>query len=258
MRQWNGLLRKEWVSMKWTMYTVIVCSVLFISLVPIAITRANAAGIDEFYHIGLVLGLPWAVMSTLVPIMILFTSLEREMKTTDLWLHSSTSIFKIIGAKVFFALSVGIVGFLVPSIFIAMQYNFDGLQSFKEIISSGSIVFITLLMHAGLIIGAGLFFWVLYQVLKPYLKVLSIPVVIFLYLFLSELYRKMKLTSFYESFAHTGVLNHQWIDVFKIKVSIHNDIEKAPFYAGELLFNLSFPFVLFLVAAALFEKKVRL
>ena len=56
-----------------------------------------------FLKFALVICFMWAGASVLAPVTALFTMLESEMKRPDVWLHSTASIFKLVGSKAFLA-----------------------------------------------------------------------------------------------------------------------------------------------------------
>ena len=98
MKQWNGLLKKEWVTMKWPLLVSAVLGIIVMSFVPHLIV--NFFGIEvHVFEVALVICFIWAGASVLAPVTALFIMLEREMKRPDVWLHSTASIFKLVGVE---------------------------------------------------------------------------------------------------------------------------------------------------------------
>src|SRR4051794_24759510 len=93
MKQWNGLLKKEWVMMKWPLLVSALFGIIVMSFVPHLLATFLDFGVHAF-ELALVICFIWAGASVLAPVTALFTMLEREMKRPDIWLHSTASIYK--------------------------------------------------------------------------------------------------------------------------------------------------------------------
>jgi len=105
----------------------------------------------------------------------------------------------------------------------------------------------------------GFFFWVMDRLMKPYLKGFSIVATIIIFLVASRLYGLFVLSELYEKLILIGPIDLMKIKNPKIDVDfVYFDHTETFFYTGEILFDLFFTVVLFIIAAVLFEKKVRL
>ncbi|WP_342513638.1 hypothetical protein MKY34_02250 [Sporosarcina sp. FSL K6-1522] len=260
MQQWNGLLRREWVSMKWLLLVSVLFAVTTMAVMPAVVIRAFDMNVLVF-EVALVICFLWACASMLAPAVTLLTILEREMKRPDMWLHSNASIFKLIGSKVFFALLIGAGGLLIPTFVLALYYAFGG---------SSILAFNALLFHGSLFIGAifvasiaitcmGFFFWVLYRLMEPYIKGFSIPVTIFLFFLVAGITERIMASDVYNKLVKVGP-----VDLYQLKnpkLEIGNgyfEVIGTNFYTGEIVFNVLFTMAIFIGGAVLFEKKVRL
>ncbi|MBE1553258.1 hypothetical protein [Sporosarcina limicola] len=260
MQQWNGLLRKEWVTMKRLLLVSALFAVATMSILPIIITRFLGAGVHVF-EIALVICFMWASASVLAPVIALFTMLERDMKRPDMWLHSNASIFKLIGSKVVFAMLIGTGGLFIPTIVLALYYAFltPSILTFNALLFYGSIFVVVLFVASISILCTGFFFWVLYQLMRPYIKGFSIPVTIILFFFSSYVVQITGNSDLYNKIVKVGP-----VDLLQLK-NPKLDIEKgyfeltgATFYTGQIVFDVLFTVIMFIVATVLFEKKVRL
>ena len=105
----------------------------------------------------------------------------------------------------------------------------------------------------------GFFFWVIDRLMKPYLKGFSIVATIILFFISSRLYGQFVLSELYEKLILIGPIDLMKIKNPKINVEfIYFEHTETFFYTGEIVFDMFFTVAMFIVAAVLFEKKVRL
>lgn len=260
MMQWNGLLKKEWVTMKWPLLVGALFGILVMSFFPLLINRFLGVEVEVF-EVALVMCFIWAGASVLAPVTALFTMLEREMKRPDVWLHSTASIYKLVGAKALMASLIGAVGLLIPTIVLAVQYALfkSATITFNDLFFFGSIFIVLIFAVSIIFMSIGFFFWVIDRLMKPFLKGSSIVATIILFFISSRIYSLFTLSEFYKKGLLIGP-----IDVMKIKNPLINvefiyfEHMMTLFYSGEILFTIFCTVAMFIIAAVLFEKKVRL
>lgn len=260
MKQWNGLMKKEWVTMKWPLLVSALFGIIVLSLFPLLISRFFGFEVHVF-EIALVICFIWAGASVLAPVIALFIMLEREMKRPDVWLHSTASIFKLVGSKAFFASLIGAVGLLIPTIVLATQYALfnSTIASFHDLFFFGSIFIVLIFAVSIIFMSTGFFFWVIDRLMKPYLKGFSIVVTIVLFFVASRLYSLLALSEFYKKLTLIGPVDLMKIKNPKINVEfMYFESTQTIFHTGEILLDAFFTVAMFIVAAVLFEKKVRL
>ncbi|MER2089572.1 MAG: hypothetical protein ABS920_07530 [Sporosarcina sp.] len=260
MKQWNGLLKKEWVTMKWPLLMSGLLGVMVMSFIPLLVSNFFGFEIHVF-EVALVICFLWAGASVLAPVIALFTMLEREMKRPDIWLHSTASIYKLVGAKAFLSSLIGAVGLLIPTIVLAIQYALfkSATFSFNDLFFFGSIFIVLIFAVSIIFMSIGFFFWVIDRLSKPYLKGFSIVVTIILFFISSRFYGQLVFSELYEKLILIGPINLMKIKNPKINVEfIYFEHTETLFYTGEIIFNTFFTVAMFIVAAVLFEKKVRL
>lgn len=260
MKQWNGLLKKEWATMRDQFYATVVASFLFTLLIPFGGSFFNW-GLDAL-EVSLILSLVWIGVSVVIPTTMLLISLGREMNRPDNWLHSTASIYKLFGSKVVLAGLVGFVNMLIPImiIIIGSRYStyFMGI-SLKMLFEIGILIFSISYLISLLVMGTGLFFGVLYQLIKPVMRGFAIPVVGILFLFFLWLTERVMTTSAYKKVSEFGPIKGPADMGFKIgEDSFFYEIDATPFYVGDIFLNILFSILLFISAVTLFEKKVRL
>ena len=260
MKQWNGLMKKEWVTMKWPLLGSAFLGIIILSFFPLMISKFLGVEVHVF-EIALVICFIWAGASVLAPVSALFIMLEREMKRPDVWLHSTASIFKLVGSKVFFASLIGIAGLLIPTIVLAVQYALfnSTMAVFDDLFFFGSIFIVLIFAVSIIFMSIGFFFWVIDRLMKPYLKGFSIVVTIILFFISSRLYTLLALSEFYKKLTLIGPIDLMKIKNPKINVEfMYFEQTQTFFYTGEILLDAFFTVAMFIVAAVLFEKKVRL
>ena len=80
MKQWNGLVRKEWVTMKWPLIASALIAVIVMTVFPFLITGFLGVEVHVF-EFALVICFLWASASVLAPVIALFTTLGSGDET---------------------------------------------------------------------------------------------------------------------------------------------------------------------------------
>ena len=260
MKQWNGLLKKEWATMSGQFYLTAGASLIFSLLIPFGSSLFNW-GLDAL-EVSLILSLVWMATSMLIPTIMLLISLGKEMSRPDIWLHSPASILKLFGSKAVFAGFVGFVNMVIPTMVLIIESRFSGFPvelSFVTNLNIGGLLFVTFYMASLLIMCTGLFFGVLYQLMKPVVKGFAIPNVVILFLFSSWLAERISSTTAYKKISNIGPIKGPGKGLFNIdEGNFFFQIDTTFFYMGDTLLNLLFGALLFITAVVLFEKKVRI
>ena len=256
MRQWNGLMKREWASMNAAFYASVVATVLVTLLIPLSNQIFNWG--VEFLEILFGVGIMWMMVGAGIPVIIFLISFVKEMNRPDIWLHSTTSIFKLFGSKVAFAGFVGAMNTIIAVIVSAVGLMVSGYQfgpTFKAIV----LLFTLLYMLSLLIMCAGLFVGVLYQLIKSFSSKLVSPILLLLFWFSLWLVEKIARTTAYEKIKGFGRIEGPSEGVFQFGLdNFFREIDDIVFYTGNILMGLLVGVLLFTTAVTLFEKKVRL
>lgn len=263
MMIWNGLWKKEWLLMRGWFYGTAIAAVttsLFIPLLLIYFLGLKIEGVDSSFYF---LALLWMSVSVFVPLSLIITSINVEISRPDVWLHTPASIYQLFGVKIIFALFIGVINFALSIVSFMILLKIS--NALTEMMGRGELFLFlikflsVLLLFAFIVLIIGLFFRVLYLVLKPYLKSLTaISTIILFFIFMSvttwisstELY--MKIASFGRIKGYSGQ-DFRFGDGFS-----YIEIDEAYFRIGEISLTLAFGILLFFVSTMLFEKKVRL
>ena len=260
MKQWSGLMKKEWFSMKEWFYGVIGAAILCILIIPF--------GISLFYKevnpLGISFGISifWTVSGVVIPTVVLLTSLGKEMQRPDTWLHSTASIRKLLGVKMTFAALVGGLNLLVSMAMLFIQLRFSTLPlevTFKTIIQMGSLLIFALYVTSILIMCTGLFFGAIFQVIKPVVKGFTWPIIVILFLVTSWVTERITRTALYNKIGGIGPVFGPEKGAFGLEEGNYIfEIEEIYFRTGDLLMDVIVAVILFIIATVLIEKKVRL
>ena len=260
MKQWNGMVRKEWVTMKWPLIVSALVAITVMAVFPFLITGFLATEVHVF-EFALVICFLWAGASVFAPVTALFTMLGSEMKRPDIWLHSNASIFKLIGSKAFMALMIGVGGLLIPTTVLAVHYALSKstMFSFDELLFFGTIFIVICFAASIVFMSVGFFFWVINRLQKPYVKGFSIVITIILFLISARVYGQFVLSELYQKLVMVGPIDLlALINPAIVMDFVYFEHTETLFYTGEILFSAFSTVALFVVAAVLFEKKVRL
>ena len=101
MKRWMGLFKKEWAFMKLTVIALIftnaAIAVISVSHIFYGVQKDFTLGSELFREM-------WVLIHLAVGVILLFQSLNQEMKRTDIWLHSTVSIRQLVGVKGLFSI----------------------------------------------------------------------------------------------------------------------------------------------------------
>lgn len=259
MKVWSGLLRKEWLSIRTGILIAAGFVFLMFLFLPMGIARILPEDVYTV-EITLVLIFLWSLLAALFPVIILFILLQMDMKRPDIWLHSTASIFQLIGTKAFLAACIGLVSMLLSLVMMIGQ-NMIEIQATLFVDHPRIIMFIIVVMFylSINITCTGLFFWVFNRLIKPFVKGFSIPLTMVTFFFTMYLFGKFSETKFYEYVIRTGRINPN--KLLNINYQVENmsfGVNEVDFYTGEIILDIIIGVSLFIAAIILFDKKVRL
>lgn len=262
MKQWNGLMKKEWLLMKEWFYgfvisVIISAVILTVGLMAVAIESSTKTAIVAITVII------WVLIILFLPLIILLNSLRKESGRPDVWLHSGESIFKLFGSKFVFASLGGLLSILLPAVSLFIYLVISGSTinefTFTELVIFAGALFFLFFASSLLIASTGLFFAVLYQLIKPYVKGLAIPVLIVFFIVAAWLLERIKASSLFEKITSFGPIGDPSKEDFYIeKDGFFVGPTEPVIYTGNILITILSVMFLFVTAALLFEKKVRL
>ncbi|GKV55251.1 hypothetical protein NCCP2222_11980 [Sporosarcina sp. NCCP-2222] len=260
MKQWNGLLLREWMPIKWQMISSFILFGLGLLGLPFFLGSFLEILQADSFEIATVLCFVWAAFSVFVPLFTFFMLFYRDMKKPDLWLHSTASIYQLVGVKMVVAILVGLASLLLSVVVVAIWYVFTNQPFivFDELLFYGSLFISAVFLGSISLMFVGFFFVVLDQLMKPYIKGFSVVVTLLLFILSVRLYSIFVSSQFYEMFILQGKLDMMNFKNHRIDLQdSYFEITSTTFYIGEWVFNLACLLLFFIIGAMLLEKKVR-
>ncbi|MFJ8067117.1 hypothetical protein ACIQYS_21310 [Psychrobacillus sp. NPDC096426] len=264
MKQLKGLLKKEWMLIRFWLVVLFILNTLGIIGIPLLLNTL----IDNvpIFKTALILATIWLFFSHFIAIILFITSLQLDMKRPDIWLHTESSIFKLIGTKLAFATIITSLSFLwIELLLVILQVvNADpefmtfGQLLEMEVYAFGGIFFAIILY---LIIV--LFFWVIYHLIRPYVKGFSVIITFFLFIVSSIIWSTNSSLEFIKNFPRFGGINIPvpgFIEKFSMNES-YSDLTfliEPTIYVSDIVIITAFAIILFWSSALWFEKKVRI
>lgn len=256
MNKLKGLLRKEWVLLRWGIFLLILTYIIVLLAAPTIIHIVFGVPLDLFQNRLGLFGLLF-VFTMLVSLGMLFTSLRHEMRRPDVWLHSPASMLQLVGAKAIIAVLTTAFLLLLSSVLLGISYYFSdarGTISFFE----GSLVvlsvIIALFLNSIYIMAIGFMFWVIHQITRSYIGEVAFIVTLGVFFAGAYVWEKLMISGLFHGIKEIGpvqLTNHS----FSLLGFNHDGIA---FTSGNLLLNGIFVAVIFIFGSKLFEKKVRL
>lgn len=260
MKQWRGLLKKEWKTMRLSLYLVLLLNVAAIFLLPYLLYAL--AGIPRI-EASLVIGFVWLMFQTILAAIILLTSLEKDMKQPELWLHSTASIFKLTGVKYTFAFLLTLTSIVFNGLLLiisVMSGTHEIGLTLTQLIQIGSYFAGLSVLSTIPYMVIAFFFWTIYQLLKPFLKsfasVVSILLFMMLPALLSFLQKGINQLPKFGDIDFPVPTNLAW--AFESGNEASFFFESGGIYLSDLLLIIIILPLVYVGTAKWFEKKVRL
>lgn len=258
MKEWNGLLKKEWVTMRGQLFAIITASIMFIIVIPFSSNLFNLS-LDSL-GLSIIMGLIWMVVSMFIPAIMLLISLSKEMRRPDIWLHSEASIFKLFSVKAVYAIVVSAVSLAIPVVVLIVEARYLTYPlelSLKMALQVGSLLFVLFYIFSILFMCSALFFGVIYQLIKP--KIFAIPIVLILFLISSWIMQWITATKIYVELTSFWAIEGPSKSFLEFgKENSFIEIDTTTFYAGDFLLGVLFSVLLFITAVVIFDKKVKI
>lgn len=262
MTVWNGLWQKEHRMMRGWLYGTFMSSIAVSFVLPLLLTvffEWRFGQIDfDLYFIPLI----WLAFSVFIPLSLAMSSLNIELERPDVWFHTPASIFQLIGVKAAYAMVVGILNIVTTLIlFIVLLRIMDAMNTMMTL--SDLLLFVVrfiffVSLGALIVLVFGLLFRVIHLVIRPYFRSSTILVSIAIFIGFMALLNWIMKTSLYTKISTSGpimIVEDRGLtfgeDSSALEVS-------GQMYVGDLVTTLLFLGALFITAALLLEKKVRL
>ena len=246
-------MRKEWALMKW-------------GIVPL--TLANGAlvwltinhsfyGVLESLNVDITFTIGFGFLLHMIAAITWFLdSLNKEMKRPDIWLHSPTSMWRLVGAKVvFITMIIGCSVLLCGTIVGVAHYMGGGTGSIVDGLILLFSVAVVILLNAIYVMAVVFFFWSIYQVFRSRMDwFFSVIIMFVVFIIWAYAWGMIWFTDAFQIVKEIGPLNGA-MPMMEINYIVPG---VAILTIGNLVLHGVMTVIYFAVGSTLFEKKVRL
>ncbi len=246
-------MRKEWALMKWTIVSYVLAFSAFVFLACL------------HYFPEVLETIVVDIQSTMVFIFLLhflaavswfLDSLNKEMKRPDVWLHSTASMWQLVGAKVLFITIIIGCSFLVCGTIIGVaHYSGGGTVSIIEGIALLLSVGAVILLNSIYVMALVFFFWSIYQVFRSRMDwFFSIIIMFVSFVIWAYAWGMIWFTGLFQAVKELGPLNEA-ITMMEPNYIVPGG---AILTIGSIVLHGVMVALYFMAGSKLFEKKVRL
>jgi|GEM_PF-6365039 len=254
MNQFLGLVRKDWYWMRTEVYVVLGFYTAILIFLPLLLQKTVAKGY-AFHEVIVFLSGLALFLGMFLPAIVLIWLLHHDMKHPDLWLHTTAGSTKLFSVKILLSGLVGAGLLMITGVVVTASYfpaNAD--YSLSNLLTVESSILILLLLFVFSSTVTTLFFWVLFQVMRPRIGKFSLPLTLLLFVLYCYVDMKLSTTEFFKNYISVGEIN---FGAFKQKTGMFSVEGEAMFYVGDFVFGLIITVALFTFAIILFNRKVR-
>ena len=253
MKRWRGLIRKEWVLMRWGIVSFVLAFSVFVFLAYFHAFPRLMETIVVDIQSTMVFGF---ILHVLASVSWFLNSLNKEMKRPDIWLHSPTSMWRLVGAKVvFITLVIGCSVLLCGTIVGVSYYMEDGITSIVDGLALFFSAGVVILLNAIYVMAVVFFFWSIYQVFRSRIDwFFSIIIMFVVFIIWAYAWGMVWFTDVFQTVKEIGPLNGT-MPMMEINYIVPG---VAILTIGNLVLHGAMTVIYFIIGSTLFEKKVRL
>lgn len=264
MKQLKGLIKKEWALMR--LWLVILCILNTLGIVGIPILLNIWIEDLPIFRTAIILVGIWLFFSYLIATILFLTSLQLDMKKPDIWLHTESSIYKLIGIKLASATVITSLSLLwIELLLVILQaVNADPeFMTFGQLLEMQVYVLGGIFFYILLNLIIVLFFWVIYHLMRPFVKGFSLIISFSLFIASSIFLSMSSNVEFFQKIPRFGGVNIP-VPSFIEQLKNLNNIEnltvfvEPTIYVSDIFLITAFAIILFWGSALWFEKKVRM
>lgn len=255
MKKIVGLLKIEWAVHKIFIMAAYVLGIAILYVLPLTIEKMGDLELSQNSSMGLVIAI--LIVGALAIATQFLVSIRDDVRKKELWLHSTSSIYQLVGVKVVFI----VLNFVVFSfIFTALgMYPLDEIfvGPFLEVLLL-QVVFIciaTLLVFIMCI--QIIIFSALYYTLKRYIWRFASIVTIVIFFFTTGAVTKLTSSSVYKTLMHNGEIDLTPLMQYLPDMSNTSfTMSLGSFYLVEELFMWLILFLIFTIGSRWLEKVI--
>lgn len=259
MKQWNGLMRKEWSTIRMPLMVGVIF--LFIGFLLVIVGFGNIAKEQvNLFEASIAFSFFWYFFSTFIPTIVLLILVEKDVKQSDVWLHTPASATKLIGTKAVYAAVIGLIAYAIPSFLNFCFYFFEQPPiRLSELLLIGVIVVTAMYIASLGTMGSVFFMWVLYRLMKPYVKAFAIPLTLSIAVIWTIFHAAFMMSSFYEKYIAVWPIDLSFLKNLQYEsFSFHFTAQQSTLFLGSIIFEMTLWLFFIIIGLRLFESKVRL
>ncbi|MBE1553257.1 hypothetical protein [Sporosarcina limicola] len=253
MKRWRGLVRKEWALLKWG----VIPQLLLNSTIVFLIINHTFYGPLGNFDVDIKSMIVFCFLLHMISAVSWFwDSLNKEMKRLDIWLHSPTSMWQLVGAKVVFITIIIGCSFLLCGAIVGVSYYMGGgtvsiVDGLALLFSVGAVI----LLNAIYVMALVFFFWSIYQVFRSRMDwFFSVIIMFVLFIIWAYAWGMIWFTGVFQTVKEMGPMN----GVLTMMEPNYIIPGGAILTIGSLVLHGVMTAIYFAVGSMLFEKKVRL
>lgn len=246
-------MRKEWAQMKWGIVPLALGNSAFVFLMINQAFYGVLEGLTINIQTMIVVGF---LLHMIAAVAWFFDSLNKEMKRPDIWLHSPTSMWRLVVAKVaFITMIIGCSVLLCGTIVTVAYYSGGGTVSILEGVALFLSVSAVILLNAIYVMALVFFFWSIFQVFRSRINWLFSVVIMFgVFIIWAYAWGMIWFTGVFQSVKAIGPLNGM-MTMMEINYIVPGG---GILTAGSIILHSAMTVLYIIFGSMLFEKKVRL
>lgn len=262
LTRWKGQFKKEWIMMRTNIFIYALINFIVVIGGPFLL-RKVFDGSTDFYDDTLIIGGLWLLAGMFIGVVVLFISLEKEMKQSYIWLHSPASMLEFVLVKAVFAVFVTVILLIWCQLIMAGMFVYADMTltvSYLEAFLAMMNIIVVIVANSIYSMAVLFFFWAIYRVLHARTRTFGFVIAFGLYIIAAVLWEKLRGAGFFKALANmepihltTATFYFDPSEIFTALVS--DSVVNA---VGSLVFYSLLTMLLFWLGAQLFEKKVRL
>lgn len=254
LKKFAGLLKKEWVLYRAWLFVGIFIGITLSILVPYLIRRLSD-GFTMENQLSFAFSILVLILGGFFSILQFLASIRHDLKTKEIWLHSTSSIAQLVGVKIVFSL-IGYAIFNLIFVSIAI-YKIK-----EEFIGNFAQMFLLLLFYVAVIVMLQLMMFVIMLLflafnlqMKHFIGGFSIVITMVAFFMSMNLWFKFTVSNLYDNvFHHIGIrltfLNQFFPQVRSFPFTM------GTMYVVEEVATIIFVAILFIIATKWLEKVV--
>ena len=205
MKKIVGLIKKEWATHKIFIMAAYVLGIAILYVLPLTLEKMGDLELTQNSNMGLVIAT--LIVGALAITTQLLVSIRDDVRKKELWLHSTSSIYQLVGVKVvFIVLNFFVFGFIFTALGMYPLHEIFVGPFLEVLLLQVVIISIATLMVFIMCIQI-ILFSALYYTLKRYIWRFASIVTIVLFFFTTGAVTKFTSSSIYKTVMYNGEID---------------------------------------------------